>query len=312
MILFLENLKTIAIQVFCLYIIAGIGFITDKKGLFNRNDAKKVIDLLFNIVLPIAVISSFSKIEYTAEHVRGLLIAVVCSVATHLFAMALSALTFRKRKSNLEKGLYHYAAVFSNTAFLGLPLAQSVIGDEGVFYCSVYIGVFNIFAFTYGIYEISGKKAKLDIKQILINPGTVSVIIGVPLFLLQVDLPYFISYPMELVSQINSPLAMIVFGTFLANSNFKNIFIKKEIYFISALRLIVIPLIMMFLFRLFSVDGNLLVTMTICASAPSATNTAMFAAKYDNDAGLGSELCAQSSILSVITMPVLVALATVL
>lgn len=310
--MFLENLKTIAIQVFCLYIIAAVGFITDKKGLFTRNDTKKVIDLLFNIILPIAVISSFSKIEYTHEHVKGLLIAIVCAVATHLFAIALSALTFRKRKSNLEKGLYHYAAVFSNTAFLGLPLAQSVIGDEGVFYCSVYIGVFNIFAFTYGIYEISGKKAKLDIKQILINPGTIPVIIGVPLFLLQIDLPYIISYPMDLVSQINSPLAMIVFGTFLANSNFKNVLIKKEIYFISLLRLVVIPLVMLLAFKLFSVDGKLLITMTICASAPTATNTAMFAAKYDNDAGLSTELCAQTSILSVITMPVLVALASVM
>lgn len=310
--MFLENLKTIAIQVFCLYIIAGIGFVADKKGVFSRNDAKRVIDLLFNIILPIAVISSFSKIEFSSEHVRGLLIAFLCAVATHLFGMAISALTFLKRQSNLEKGLYHYATVFSNPAFLALPLAQSIIGDEGVFYCSVYIGVFNIFAFTYGIYEISGKKAEIDLKKIIINPGTVSVIIGIPLFLLQIDLPYFISYPIELVSQVNSPLAMIIFGTFLANSNFKNIFIKKEIYFVSFLRLAVIPLAVLLIFRLFSVQGSLLISMAICAAAPSATNTAMFAAKYDNDAGLGSELCAQSSILSVITMPVLVALSAVL
>ena len=117
---------------------------------------------------------------------------------------------------------------------------------------------------------------------------------------------------MELAGGINSPLAMIIFGTFLANSNFRNIFIKKEIYFVSALRLVLIPVCMTLLFRLCGVTGDLLVAMAISSAAPTATNTAMYAAKYDNDAGLGSELAAQSSVLSVITMPVVVALASVM
>lgn len=295
-----------------LYIIAGIGFAADKTGVFTRNDAKKVINLLFNIILPIAVIRSFASIEYTPEHVRGLFTAFLCAAAIHLFGIGISALTFRKRKSLLEKGIFHYASVFSNAAFLALPLAQSVIGDEGVFYCSVYIGVFNVFAFTYGIYEISGRKAKINIKKIFLNPGSVSVLIGIPVFLLRIKLPYILDYPMGLAGGINSPLAMIIFGTFLANSNFKNIFIKKEIYFVSLIRLVVIPVCMTLLFRLCGVKGDLLAAMAISSSAPTATNTAMYAAKYDNDAGLGSELAAQSSVLSVITMPVIVAFASVL
>ncbi len=310
--MFLENLKTIAVQVLILYIIAGIGFVADKSGIFTRDDAKRVINLLFNIILPIAVIHSFANIEYSEEHVRGLFVAFICAVATHLFGIGISALTFRKRKSLLEKGLFHYGTVFSNAAFLALPLAQSVIGDEGVFYCSVYIGVFNIFAFTYGIFEISGKKAKINIKKIFLNPGSISVIIGVPLFLLRVELPYIIDYPMELAGGINSPLAMIIFGTFLANANFKNLFIKKELYFVSFLRLVFIPVVMTLIFRLCGVTGDLLTAMAISASAPTATNTAMYAAKYDNDAGLGSEIAAQSSVLSVITMPVIVAVSSVL
>ncbi len=169
--------------------------------------------------------------------------------------------------------------------------------------------MFNIIAFTYGIFEISGHKAKIDLKKIILNPGSISVIIGIPLFLLQPDVPYIIDYPMQLVGSINSPLAMIVFGTFLANSNFKHIIIKKELYFTSFLRLILIPLCMLGLFRLCGVTGDLLAAMTISASAPTATNTAMYAAKFDNDAALGSEIAAQSSILSIVTMPVIVALA---
>lgn len=309
--MFLDNLKTIALQVLILYLISGIGFVTDKAGIFKQADAKRLIDLLFNVILPIAVIHTFMTMEYSREHIKGLFIAFVCAFATHIFATLVSLLTFRKRPPK-ERGIYRYGTILSNAAFLALPLAKSVIGDEGIFYCSVYVAVFNMIAFTIGIYEISGREAKLDLKKLILNPGTISVLIGLPLYLLQLKIPYFIEYPMELVGSCNSPLAMLVFGTFLANSNFKNMFVKKELYFVSFLRLVLIPLCMLGLFYVCGVRGSLLVAMTISASAPTATNTAMYAAKYDNDAALGSELAAQSSVLSIATMPVIVALASVL
>lgn len=308
--MFLENLKTIAVQVLILYLIAGIGFVTDKVGIFRQADAKRLIDLLFNVVLPIAIIHTFMTMEYSAEHVKGIFIAFLCAFATHIFGAAVSLLTFRK-KSLKERGIYHYAMILSNAAFLALPLAKSVIGSEGIFYCSVYVAVFNMVAFTLGIYEISGREAKINLKKLILNPGTISVIIGLPLFFIQFDIPYFIGYPMEIVGNCNSPLAMIVFGTFLANSNFKNMFAKKEIYIVSFFRLVFIPLCMLGIFLLFGVRGQLLVAMIISASAPTATNTAMYAAKYGNDSALGSEIAAQSSVLSIITMPVIVALASV-
>ncbi|MCH5320292.1 MAG: AEC family transporter [Eubacterium sp.] len=308
--MFFENLKTIALQVLILYLIAGIGFVTDKIGIFKQADGKRLIDLLFNVILPIAIIHTFMTMEYSKEHIRGILIAFVCAFVTHIFGALVSMLSFRKR-SLKERGIYHYAMIMSNAAFLALPLAKSVIGNEGIFYCSVYVAVFNIVAFTYGIYEISGREAKINFKKLIFNPGSMSVIIGLPLFFLQPDIPYFIEYPMEVVGNCNSPLAMIVFGTFLANSSFKSMFSKKEIYFASFIRLVFIPLCMLGLFYICGVRGSLLTAMLISASAPTATNTAMYAAKYENDSALGSELAAQSSVLSIATMPVIVALATV-
>ena len=310
--MFIDNLKTIALQVSILYLIAGVGFVADKAKIFRREDSKKVIDLLFNIVLPIAIIHTFMNMEYTQEHIRGLFIAFLCAAATHFFGIAVASIVFRKRYDEMQRGIYRYGTVFSNAAFLALPLANSVIGSEGIFYCAVYVGMFNVIAFTYGIFEISGHKAKINLKKLVLNPGSVSVLIGIPLFLLQLDIPYFISYPMELVGNINSPLAMIVFGTFLANSNFKQIIMKKELYLVSFLRLIFIPVCMLGIFRLCGVSGDLLAAMIISSSAPTATNTAMYAAKYDNDSELGSAIAAQSSVLSIITMPVIVALAYVI
>lgn len=308
---FLGNLQTVAVQVVILYLIAFVGFFADKSKIFVRADATKLVDLIFNLILPFAIINSFLSMERTKEHIRGLIVSVLLAVLTHIFAIAVASLCFKKR-SKAERGVYHYAIVFSNAAFLALPLAQSVVGEEGVFYSSCYVAVFNVLAFTYGISQISAGKAKINLKSLFLNPGSVSVLIGIPLFLLQVKLPDFLLDTMARVGACNSPMAMIVFGTFLANCNFKNFFVKKEVYFVSFLRLILIPVIMLFVFKLIGVSGNMLIALTISASAPVATNTAMYAAKYENDTALSSELVGQTSIFSIATMPVIVALAQVI
>ena len=308
---FLGNLQIVAVQVIILYLIAGLGFAADKMKIFVQADGKRLVDLLFNIILPIAVINSFLSMERTAEHIKGLALAFLLAFLTHLLGVGISSLTFRKRP-RMESGIYHYATTFSNAAFLALPLAESVVGKEGIFYSSCYVAVFNVFAFTYGIHEVSGGKAKINVKNLFVNPGSISVIIGIPLFLLGVKLPDFLSDAMSRVAACNSPMAMIVFGTFFANCNFKNIFAKKEIYFVSFLRLIVIPVTMMLVFKLIGVEGPMRIALTISASAPIATNTAMYSAKYDNDTALPSELVGQTSVFSIVMMPVIVALASVI
>ncbi len=308
---FLDNLKTVAYQVLILYAIAGVGFAADKTKVFQQKDGKKLIDLLFNIILPISIINSFLSMERTPEHIKGLAIAFALATLTHLLGIGISCFTFKKQDKKI-RGIYHYATTFSNAAFLALPLAGNVVGEEGIFYSSCYVAVFNVFAFTYGIREISGGKAEIRLRNLFLNPGSISVIIGVPLFLLQIRLPEFLSDTMGRIAACNSPMAMIVFGTFFANCNFKNIFIKKEIYFVSFIRLVLIPVVMMLVFKAIGVEGGMRTALTISASAPIATNTAMYAAKYDNDTKLPSELVGQTSVFSIITMPVIVALSSII
>ena len=157
---FFSNLLTVASQVGVLYLIAAVGFAADKTKIFVQADGKRLVDLLFNMILPITIINTFLHMERTEKHIKGLAIAFALAALTHLLGVGISALTFRKTDV-MKRGIYHYATTFSNAAFLALPLAESVVGAEGVFYSSCYVAVFNVFAFTYGIHEISGKKAKI-------------------------------------------------------------------------------------------------------------------------------------------------------
>jgi predicted permease len=187
-----------------------------------------------------------------------------------------------------------------------------VLGDEGVFYCSAVIISFQIFSFTHGIYTITkgkdGEKVKFDLKKLIVNPGVISVIIGLPLFLLSVNLPEVIESPINYIASLNTPVAMLIFGTYIANTSFKSIFKEWRIYAVAAIKLLVTPAILLVLFKLLGIGGVLLGSVMVPASAPSASNTALFAAKYDRDTGLASQTVAIVSFISIITMPVMIAL----
>lgn len=105
---FLSNLQTVAVQVVILYLIAAVGFVADKSKIFVRADATKLVDLLFNMILPIAIINSFLSMKRTKEHLVGLAVSFLLAFLTHFLGMGIAELCFKKR-SALERGVYHYA-----------------------------------------------------------------------------------------------------------------------------------------------------------------------------------------------------------
>lgn len=111
-----------------------------------------------------------------------------------------------------------------------------------------------------------------------------------------------------LYRRLNTPMAMIMFGTYLANTDLKTMFREKKIYLAAALKLLVLPALMLLIFRLCGVTGALLTSCIISASAPTANNTVMFAAKYGRDTGLSSKVVAVITFLSILTMPLMIAL----
>ncbi|MBQ7934812.1 MAG: AEC family transporter, partial [Clostridia bacterium] len=201
---------------------------------------------------------------------------------------------------------------YGNVGYMGLPLAQAIAGDIGVFYCSAVVAIFNFFAFTHGIQTMKRSDEKLNPKKLLINPGTIGIAIGLPLFLLKVDLPTVLAAPIHYLGSLNTPLAMLMFGTYLANTDLMEMFRRKENYWVALLKLLVIPLSTIGILWLFGVRGALLVTSAVFAAAPTANNTVMFSAKYGRNTGVASKVCGFTSILAILTMPVCIALANFL
>ncbi len=307
--MFLSNMATAAQQVLILYLIVAVGFVADKLKVFKQSTAKLSNDVLFYIITPCVIVRSFMNMDFDVTTVKSLGIAFLCMAGTLTMGILISLPFFNKSGDN--KAIFKYAVNYGNMGYMALPLCQAMLGNEGVFYCSAGVVAFNIFSFTHGIWVMTKSKGKtsFDFKKLFFNPGVISVLIGLPLFIFDIDLPDVFDTAIGHISNLNTPLAMLFFGTYIANTDLKSMFKLKENYLVAFLKLLVLPAIMLGIYKLAGISGTLLSACIISASVPSANNTVMFSAKYGKDTGVASQIVAFNSGLSVITIPLMVAIA---
>ena len=303
--MFLDNVLIAARQVGILYIMVIIGVVCDKLGLFTEKTGKACTDLLFYIITPCVIINSFFTSEFTKESGTKLLIALGCGYLLHFIAIAINTPLFSKGDKD-ENCVYKYGAIYGNVGYMTLPLTQAILGSEGVFYCSAVVMAFNVVSFTHGVFMMDRSKG-FDAKKLILNPGVIAVLIGLPFYLFRISLPEIISKPVDFIAGTQTPIAMIIFGTFLANAQLKSIFTHKKIFLVALSKLIVLPAVMITIYKLMGLSGTLLVALAISSCAPSANNTVMFSAKYDKDTRLASQLVAMVSFISIITIPLIIA-----
>jgi predicted permease len=307
--LFWDNVLTAGTQVLILYIIVFLGFLAERLNVYSEKTAKATTNFLFYFITPAVIINAFLSTEFTREKALSYGTAFLCGVATHVGAILLSAPFFRRGK-HPDNAVYKYAAVYANMGYMALPLAEAVVGPEGVFYCSAGVITFNIFSFTHGVWlmESDDKDKKFNIKSLILNPGVLSVMVGLPLFLFSVKLPIIIQKPISYMASMNTPLAMIILGTYISKADFKTIFKDTRLFGVLFLKLIAVPLLMFGIFKLAGVSGALLTSVLISASSPSASNTVMFSAKYGKNTRTASKIVSFVTFFSILTMPIIIAL----
>ncbi len=297
-------------QVVILYIMAAVGFAADKTGIYKAEVSKATNDLMFYVVTPSVIVNSFFSAEFSSESGKNFLTAVIFSVFSHIIGMALSAPFFNKKDT--DSVVHKFAVVYANVGYMAIPLTQAILGDEGVFYASAAVAVLNIICFTHGIFLMNkGVKAERNIKTLVLNPGLIAVVIGLPFFLTGIKLPEIITEPVRYLSLLNTPLAMIMLGTYIARTNLRKIFTGKNRYLVVFLRNICVPAVVFLILKAVGISGKVAMCIMISASAPSANNTVLFSVKYGKNESEASRTVALSSVFAIITMPFLISLAAV-
>ncbi|MCX7950855.1 MAG: AEC family transporter [Clostridiales bacterium] len=299
-------MNSVANQVIVLFLIMVVGFFARKKEYINPSVNRSLSELLINITLPSMIIASFN-FKFSKDMLNVGMSLFLISTVIHLSLLILGKYLYKRFNENEMKVLW-FITLFSNCGFMGYPVVESIYGKIGLFYAALFNIPFNILMWTAGVFIFSGKGDIKSAKKALLNPGIVSVFIGLFIFLFSIKLPIPIQKTLELVGSMTTPLSMIIIGSTLADSKIASIFESKSIYFGTIVRLILIPIITFVVLKFIGLKDFYLSIPVIITSMPAAANTVIMAEKFGGDAEFASKIVFITTVLSAITIPLVLIL----
>lgn len=303
----MEVLKVLIGQVTVMFILMGIGYLAYRRGIITDNGTKELGKILLNIAIPVVVISNFC-VEKTPEKTADLINSIIISVICMVISIGVSVLLFHK-KDRVDE----FSAAFSNAGFIGIPLVQATLGTGAVFYISMMIVLVNLLQWTYGVYTITDDPKYINLKAVGKNPIVLSVFLGMIIFFFNLPVPQIVRSVFSSVSGMNTPLAMIVSGVYLAQSDLKTVFAKKDVYLTSLVRLVIVPLAVLAVFSFIPLGSQQLkLAILLAAACPVGSNVAIFAQQYNKNYTKGIENVCVSTIISILSLPLVVYIATLL
>lgn len=292
-------------QVIILFLAMVTGLFAKKRDIINDEATKKLSEILLRITLPAMIIFSYNQ-EFSKELLAKGGIMLAYSLSIHIFTILLGNIIYWKYPDDI-KNVLKFVTIYSNCGYMGIPVLEALYGQKGIFYASIYITIFNIFTWTNGVMIFTGEKDIKSVKKALINPGIIAVFIGLVIFIFSIKLPYPILKTLEMFGTMTTPLSMLIIGTLIANMDFKKLFSGFALYYITAIRLIILPLLTLLVLKLLGVtDTMLLGTCVTTAAMPAAANTAIFAERYNGDSIFASRIVAFSTIASMVTIPIII------
>lgn len=302
----MELSRIVFVQVLIIFVLMAVGFVCSKAKLINEKGTRQMTDVLLLIVMPCVLIKAYQK-EFSKELIFGLLMSALFALVIHIIGIVISTLVF-KREESLRYRINIFSSVYSNCGFMAIPLLDAAVGTDGVFYGSAYLAVFTILNWTHGICLYSGSLKEISVKKIITNPGIIGTTIAIILFVTGIKLPYVLEESVSYLAGLNTPLAMIVTGAYLTRVDFKKALKNVSIYLVSVLRLVIVPIIALVVAKIINIDALIAKSVLIAAACPTAAVAALFATKYDLDSTYAAEVVSITTILSVVTIPLVLML----
>lgn len=300
---------TVIQQIFSMFLMVMVGFFMFKAKMITEAGIKNMSVLLLKIVMPMIVISAFQR-QFDAGLFLEWCIMFGASLLTYLVCIILAEIFFRK-DGNYPLAESKLSLVLPNCGFLAFPLMQALAGDIGIFMGSTSVILLNIIQWTYGV-KLLKSNEKIGIRKLILTPGTIAIVCSLILFISPVKLPKPVFLAIDSIGSLNTPLAMILLGAMLAQTDIKLALSKFCYYKISILKLLLVPLVMMFIFKFLPFSDTVRLVAFICSVVPTATSVSMMAQLYDSDYRYATNAVVITTVLSVVTMPILLSIGKVI
>ncbi len=302
--------QNVASNVLVMLLLMLIGYYFTKKGVFTDAGVKQMTELALCVSVPCLIINSYQR-EFDITMAKNLGFAIIFAFAIHIIYIFISILVFKKREDKRDR-ISKFSVIYSNCGFMALPLVQAIYGETGVFYAVAYVTVFNMIYWTQGVYLYTNDIKQLSWKKIILNPGVLGAIIGITLFVLKITLPVPIGKTVSFMAAVNTPVPMVVMGAYLVNLNIKEIFKNGSLWAVTLLRLIIFPIITMLILKLLNWESIISMPLILASASPVAAVATLFAVRYGLDSKYSTQAVSFTTLLSIITIPFVMMLATLI
>ena len=293
-------------QILLMLTLLSVGAICARLGWFDEQIAQALSKFLLWFVTPALLLDAFNQ-PFRTDMAYGLLLSGMLAVLFHIMAAILAQLLIRPRHFT-QCAIARMGADYSNCDFMAFPLISAVLGTDGVFYGSAFVGVFNLFLWTHGRRLLVGRE-RFHLKNAVCNAGVLGTLVGAVLYLFfHFQFPSLAADFISTLASLNTPLAMLLIGIFLSQCQLKDLLCRNVILPV-LLRVSVLPLTFLFLLLCLHVPAwhsagpTLLMVTLLCASCPAAASTVLMTSSLGMDSSYGARLVLMSSLLSVLTIP---------
>ncbi|MEE1042754.1 MAG: AEC family transporter [Clostridia bacterium] len=299
-----------AVNVLVMLMLMAIGFVLTKKEILTTLGIKQITELVLRTAVPCLIINSYQR-DFDPVMASKLVYALVFSVVIHIIYIVISTLIYKKRPDQKDR-INKFSIIYSNCGFMALPLIDSLYGSEGVFYAVAYVTVFNILYWTQGIYIYTNDVKQLSFKKAFLTPGVLGAVIGMALFFTGITLPAPIGKTVGFMASLNTPLPMVILGTYLVNLNIKKTLKNGYLWSVTIVRLIALPILTIFVIKLFNMESIMAMPLILASACPAAAVVTLFAVRYDLDSEYATQVVSFTTLLSIITIPVIMMIATLI
>lgn len=291
-----------------LFLLLVLGFVLFKCHIFDEYTNKKISALIVNVASPMLIISSIAGVEGSNKSIVFLMIgAGILMYIGFIILGKIINLIFPFPKKDWP--VYECMVVFANTGFMGYPVLLDVFGQEAVFYASLIHMAFNFFVYTYAIMCLTkgdDSEFKLNFKQLL-TPGIILIFVGIFIYLFDIQLPSVLMDTINSVGSLTAPLSMMMIGSSLAVYPIKDSFTDWRSYVFAFVRLMIVPFVTMIMCRLLHIDAYYANITIITNAMPVGSMVLMLATQYNANVKIVTRNIIVSTLLSVITIPIVVA-----
>lgn len=302
------TITLIAVAVMLGYAVPGFLLVRTKH--IHKDSLQAFATVLMYVCSPCLNIYTIINAPFSMKLVKEAGIVFVVSLAVQVFILLFFKYLFRKKFEDVNYRVGTIATAMGNCGFMGVPLLEAVMPDhpEAVLMSTVFCYGMGLIGWTLASYIISNDSKYMSIKNAVLNPATISILIAIPFFAMKISLPMQVNNMVTLLGKMSAPMCMLIMGMRLATMDLKKLFTDAEVYGIVAIKQFAMPLLMFGIMMLLPVDAYLVKTMFVLSAAPIAS----MVLNYSELIGQGQERAANlvlvGTITSVITLPLMMLL----